>query len=431
VHIEKITLTNYRGENQLEIPLQNNFNVIYGMNGAGKSTLLDAAAIMLSWVVSRIRLAGTSGRPIQEDDISNTQSAASITVIASDHQEECIKWTLAKIRKGHLVLNPRSSLTKLNAYTKKWQEKITCHNENLNIPLFAYYPVNRAVLDIPLRIRAKHQFNLLEAYEGALTGGANFRTFFEWFREREDLENEARKYIYIQNHPDLSDLVDTQYPDPQLEAVRHALEKLMPDFKNLTVRRSPLRMEVFKNGKPLTVSQLSDGEKCLMAMVGDLARRLAIANPARENPLEGEAIVLIDEIDLHLHPKWQAMIIPRLQATFPNCQFIVSTHSPHIITHVKPESLYRLKQTDTGIELERPNESYGKNIDRILEDLMGMESTRPLKVSEDLHNIYHLISHNKIKEAQQMISDLRHLIGEDPELVKARVLILRKEIIGK
>ena len=430
VHIKKIILSNYRGASHLEIPLQKNLNVIYGVNGAGKSTVLDAAAIMLSWVVSRIRRAGASGRPIQEHDISNNQSVASINIVASDQQRE-VEWMRIKTRKGHINKGEPSELFALSEYAKEWQEKITTSPNNTNIPLFTYYPVNRAVLDIPLRIKAKHQFNLLEAYEGALTGGANFRTFFEWFREREDLENEARKYIDIQNDPDLSSLVDTQYPDPQLEAVRHALEKLMPDFKNLTVRRSPLRMEVFKNGKPLTVSQLSDGEKCLMAMVGDLARRLAIANPARKNPLDGEAIVLIDEIDLHLHPKWQAMIIPRLRETFPNCQFIVSTHSPHVITHVKHDNLYRLKQTDTGIELERPNESYGKNTDRILEDLMGMETTRPHKVSEDLHQIYELISSHEFKKAQQLISDLHSLIGEDPELVKARVLIKRKEIIGK
>ena len=102
------------------------------------------------------------------------------------------------------------------------------------------------------------------------------------------------------------------FPDLQLEAVRNALSSFMPDFKNLTVRRNPLRMEVVKEGKHLMINQLSDGEKCLMALIGDLARRMAILNPSRANPLKGDGIILIDEIDLHLHPKWQRMAITKL-----------------------------------------------------------------------------------------------------------------------
>ena len=194
---------------------------------------------------------------------------------------------------------------------------------------------------------------------------------------------------------------DAILPDPQLEAVRRALQSFLPEFENLRVRRNPLRREVEKNGKLLTVNQLSDGEKCLIAMVGDLARRMAIANPERSEPLEGEGIILIDEIDLHLHPKWQRMIVPRLQEVFPKCQFIISTHSPHVITHVHPESLYLLMQTDSGIVAERLAESYGKNVDRILEELMGMETTRPDWVSSSLRDIYDEINQGQFADARK------------------------------
>ncbi len=280
-----------------------------------------------------------------------------------------------------------------------------------NLPLIAYYPVNRAVLDIPLRIKERHSFDLLSAYSDSLTGGANFRAFFEWFREREDLENENRKYAEQPVKPE-----GYQFPDRQLEAVRAALMLFMPEFTNLTVRRNPLRMEVEKKGKRLTVNQLSDGEKCLMAMVGDLARRMAIANPLRPNPLEGEGIILIDEIDLHLHPKWQRMIVPKLLEVFPNSQFLISTHSPHVITHVQPESLFLLKQTNEGIVAEQPSESYGKNVDRILEDLMGLDTTRPDIISTRLHDIYTAIDQAHFDEAQRSIAEMKSEIGEDPEL---------------
>ena len=423
--VTTLKLTNFRGVHSLVLRFDAKVNVFYGVNGSGKSAILDAMAIMLSWGVSRIRHAGTSGRPILETDITNGRSPANIRMTINNGKRD-ISWQLVKRRKGYQSNEEKTKFKQLNLFASKIQEKITATSEKTNLPLFVYYPVNRAVLDIPLRIRAKHRFNLLAAYDDALTSGANFRTFFEWFREREDLENENRKYVGTLFKPD-----DFVFPDPQLETVRKALRLFLPEFSDFSVRRNPLRMEVLKNGKRLTVNQLSDGEKCLIALVGDLARRMAIANPVRNDPLQGKGIILIDEIDLHLHPRWQRMIVMKLMEVFPNCQFMISTHSPHILTHVQPESLFFLKQTDEGIIAENPKESYGKNVDRVLEDLMGLPTTRPDQVAEDLHKVFLAIQTGKLNKAKKRIETLKKKIGDDPELVKAEVLIRRKEIIGK
>lgn len=423
--ITKLELNHFRGAQSLSLDFHERLNVFVGVNGAGKSSVLDAAAILLSWMVNRIKTAGASGRPISESDIQNGESTANIEVTCKS-RDRYFSWNLAKTRRGYSKHDAASVLLALNEITKQFQAEISENDEKVNLPLMAYYPVNRAVLDIPLRIKERHRFSLLAAYDEALSGGASFRQFFEWFREREDLENEIRR-----DQQTLFHKLDAQFPDPQLEAVRQALEQLMPDFKNLTVRRNPLRMEVEKKGKQLSVNQLSDGEKCLMAMVGDLARRMAIANPVRNDPLEGEGIVLIDEIDLHLHPKWQRMIILKLTDIFPKCQFIVSTHSPHVLTHVQPESIYLLKETEEGIVSTQPAESYGKTVDRILEDLMGLDTTRPDPVSERLDMLYQEIEKGRLSEARQIIKEMKNKIGEDPELVKAGVLIKRREIIGK
>ena len=423
--IKSLTLTHFRGAVNLPLTFEDRLNVFYGVNGAGKSTVLDALALMLSWAVSRIRHVGASGRPIAEDDISNGKSMASIDLIckAADRQ---VAWKLSKSRKGHLASDDKSSLQSLSEYAKCLQGQLTESREQFNIPLFVHYPVNRAVLDIPLRIKEKHRFTLLSAHDDALASGANFRTFFEWFREREDLENENRKY-----QDDLVQPEGYSFPDRQLETVRQALGKFLPEFSNLTVRRNPLRMEVDKQGSRLSVNQLSDGEKCMIALIGDLARRLAIANPALDNPLQGSGVVLIDEIDLHLHPKWQRLVVPKLLDVFSGCQFVISTHSPHVITHVQPECLFLLKQTSEGTVAEKPYESYGKNVDRILEDLMGLETTRPDTVDADLHAVFQSIDEGAMDTARSQISLLRKKIGDDPDLVKADVLLRRKEIIGK
>jgi predicted ATP-binding protein involved in virulence len=510
--ITNLSLKNYRGAESLDLELDPNLNVLIGVNGAGKSTVLDAIAIMLSWMVNRIKSVGASGRPITEADITNGYSATAIEITCIDCNQ-VISWQLAKVRQGHSLPEFYSDLSKLNIYTKQIQSNITENPENLNLPILIYYPVNRAVLDIPLKIRKKHSFTLIDAYDESLISGASFRVFFEWFREKEDLENEAEKHrrdwpktvrSALRAYKDYGKFIKRSYllepdeeeleagekwkantvqllrqfttieesnsletlkmskesidyildviikvesnlmpeienyesqsenaQDAQLVVVRKSLEKILPNFTGFSIRRSPLRMEVKKNGKKLIINQLSDGEKCLIALVGDLARRLAIANPTRENPLEGEGIVLIDEIDLHLHPKWQRNVIPKLTEVFPNCQFIISTHSPHVINQVQPDNIFLLDQTPAGIVATHPSKSYGNNADRILEDLMGLETTRPDNVFQDLRDIYELISQDDLSEATNKIAILKDKIGSDPELVKAEVLIRRKEIIGK
>lgn len=425
MHIEKLMLSNFRGAKELSLELNSRLNVFVGVNGAGKTSILDATAILLSWLTNRIRNYNSPGRKIREQDIKNGTSPAMLSLVIN-YNSISYEWNLGKNRMGNYIAKNQSSLIELRELTKKIQELLATENENNYLPLLAHYPVNRVVNDIPLRIRRTHDFSLISAYDESLTSGANFRIFFEWFREREDLENENRKYVNELFKPE-----GFQFPDSQLVAVRKALEKFMPEFANLTVRRNPLRMEVMKQGKKLIVDQLSDGEKCLMAMIGDIARRLAIANPSMENPLEGEGIILIDEIDLHLHPKWQRMLIPKFSEVFPNCQFLISTHSPHVITQVKPEKLFFLTLEDDGLKAEHPSESYGLTSERILEDLMGLDTTRPDNIDYDFQQIFEQINLGELEMAKENISKLKQLIGEDPELVKASVLIKRKELIGK
>ncbi|MGD2182838.1 AAA family ATPase [Lusitaniella coriacea] len=288
----------------------------------------------------------------------------------------------------------------------------------INIPLAIYYPINRAVLETSLELPGNKP-GVLHACKQALDGvQITFKSFFQWFRVSEDLENEERR--------DNSD-----YRDKGLEAVRQAIYSLMPGFANLRVRRSPLRMTVNKNGNELIVNQLSDGEKCLLAMVGDLARRLAIANPKLDEPLQGEGVVLIDEIELHLHPQWQRGIISALTRTFPNCQFIVTTHSPQIVSHVQPENIYVLASTDDEIIAQRPSSSYGRDSNRILEDLMETPA-RPQKIKDKILELFRIIDSGDLEAAKQLRARIVKEIGADePELVKADVFMQRKAILKR
>jgi len=234
----------------------------------------------------------------------------------------------------------------------------------------------------------------------------------------------------VRNDTNRQDIA-TRNEGREIRIVTKAIENFINGYSNLRIKRIPRpHMLVDKNGETFNLEQLSDGEKNLIALVGDIARRLSIANPYSSEPLKGDGVILIDEIDLHLHPSWQRLIIPKLTELFPNCQFFVTTHSPQVLGHVKPENIFLLNNENNKLSYSKPTESYGKNTDRILEDILGVDA-RPKNQKDALHEIYALIQQNEIKNAKKKIEELEFLIGEDSELVKARVLIKRKEIIGK
>lgn len=234
----------------------------------------------------------------------------------------------------------------------------------------------------------------------------------------EDLENEERRD-------------EPEYRNPQLEAVRQAIGELLDGFSNLRVRRSPLRMTISKQGEELVINQLSHGEKGLLALAGDLARRLAIANPSLTNPLEGSGVVMIDEIELHLHPAWQHKVLPALTKIFPNCQFIVTTHSPIVVSHVHPQQIYLLNITPDGITATHPQSSFGRDVNRILEDEMGVPS-RDENITAQLSELFQLIDQGDLVKAKQLRQQLADEIGADePEFVKADVLIRRREVLNR
>lgn len=417
MNINRLILRNFRGIQKMELQLNERLNVFSGINGVGKSSILDAIVIQLSWIIARIRSDRGSGRPLGEDDIKNDESFSKTELIIEDFGN-AYSGKLVKYKKGRLG-DEKSDMTGFSNCAKRFRQEMTEKKEKISIPVFIYYSTNRIVNDIPLRIRGKHESNLLESFDGSLDSGSTFRSFFEWYRNREDLENEQFREM---NQVDLfNGKNDKNSQDKQLASVRMAITSLA-GFQNISVKRNPLRMEVLKNDANLRVDQLSDGEKCLFAMAGDLARRLAIANPTLPNPLEGEGIVLIDEIDLHLHPQWQKKIIPNLLQTFPNVQFIVSTHSPQVLGEVDHRSIFLLYQEDNNIKCSPVHQSKGLSSNEILEEIMD---TQPLnkQVKDQLDNIFKLIDDEKITEAKKEIDDFKNKYGSVPEIVRGETLL--------
>ncbi|MBA5983443.1 AAA family ATPase, partial [Pseudomonas sp. MD195_PC81_125] len=177
-----------------------NITVIVGNNGAGKSTILKSLATSLSWLVARIRTEKGSGSPLIQEEIRNGASGAVITVAVADRshpgqdlprdpKNPFFVWAIGRGRQGRKA-QMHSSLKEASLLADHYRSSLTA-NDKASLPLIAYYPVERSVLEIPLKIRTKHTFDQLDGYDNSLNRGVDFRRFFEWFREREDSENET------------------------------------------------------------------------------------------------------------------------------------------------------------------------------------------------------------------------------------------------
>ncbi len=253
--------------------------------------------------------------------------------------------------------------------------------------------------------------------------------------QREDIENEQRmshsaldelkKHLSEQKFQAVlaeQDKLQDKLQDKQLKAVRQAIATFMPGYSDLQVRRKPqLHMSINKNGEALDTAQLSQGEKSLLALVGDIARRLAMMNPKLDDPLAGEGIVLIDEVDMHLHPKWQRSLVGNITKTFPNCQFVLTTHSPLVISDPQNILCYMM---DNGELTKLPN-LYGQDANQVLLDVMDTD-VRNETVQDELDNILDLIQDGELNQAENKVAQLSKSISPDNiELMKMR-LLLRK-----
>ena len=179
-------------------------------------------------------------------------------------------------------------------------------------------------------------------------------------------------------------------------------------------------MVIRKGSEVLAIDQLSDGEKLLLVLGADLARRLAIVYPDSADPLQGEAVVLIDELEHHLHPAWQRHVPGALRRTFPGCQFIVTTHSPQVISEVPNEAVVLVD----GFRFEHPGTpTAGRDSNAILAEAMGTPE-RPAAEREAIRAISALIDEGKHAEARAQLDALAAKLSEsDREIVGLRTML--------
>lgn len=416
--IKNIKLKNFRCFEELDIDLNERCNVIVGVNGAGKSTILDALAISIGTYFAKIPTAYSL--PIQKEDILR-KSFLTGSIISTEYQFPVVISTKGIVCGEHIewereinglknktTVKNASSLIKIGHIQ---QQNIQNGNIDTILPIIAYYGTGRLYKKKNNRITKLgiKKSSRLDGYTDALSSGTNEKQLLRWF--------EDMTLIKIQEDREI----------PELKTVKTAIEncfeignKDVSDVSiNYSIKSKDIEVSYRKNNEieKLPLHMFSDGIRITLTMVADIATRMAKLNPQLlDNVLETPGVILIDEIDMHLHPSWQSRIITSLLETFTNIQIITTTHSPIVISNIESEYLRILKNN----EIMNPSTNYNRELDDIVNNIMETDY-RPEEVRNLINQINQNIDNEELEEAKELLDNLKDILGEtDSEVISAR-----------
>jgi len=445
--LNRLVLDNFRMHQHIDIKFEADLTIIVGDNGEGKTSILDAISQLFGRLLSRLPgVVGTSTRESDLRIIQNNKLAPGFriwmdvdvgTEVASlekPSQEILSRFVVSRSRlRDRLPItkfeflkrcpppenpppNSELGLKALDKFSDALVEA-TIEDRSFQMPLLVYYGTGRAVFETPLRRRNfRTQFARFDSLSGALNSNANFKRVFEWFHAKETEES----FVHRKDR-------SFEYADQELAAVRRAIEGFFKDFSNPRTILRPLRFVVDKkekSGKTITfdLNQLSDGYRTTLAMITDLACRMVEANPVEmlSDPLHTEALVLIDEVDLHLHPRWQQEIILDLRRVFPNTQFIATTHSAQVLTTVDARCIRKLVSKEEYTDISIPTFSLGAQSWQLMNDIQEVESRPTLPITKKLKKYQLLVENDKwdSPSAVKLRKDLDAWAGNQEALLK-------------
>ncbi|MBE0507867.1 MAG: AAA family ATPase [Marinospirillum sp.] len=459
--LKQIKFENYRCFERLTLDLHPNLTVIVGTNGAGKTAILDGIATALApavnWLSSANQRLGNE-LPTDDEQLEKTDPTG-----IEDKDFRITRWGEGRKRE----FTKRAEIARIAIETTSglkwdtWQASIkgkkpaqeigqqVLHQELLRIqdsfgteardylPVFAYYGVGRGNFTLPQRLR-DNELNYsypTTALHQSLNAVTDMRELLVWFDSEEAAELRQNRYVEGNDFD----------PSPILQTVRSALESLLGKaYRNPRINKErKLVVDAEQGPSPLLVNQLSQGYQSMLALAMDYARRQGIANvelfernadtaklydhdfqPIKQQPflqkinlenLECEplqytpGVVLIDEVDLHLHPQWQQRVLTDLLKTFPLTQFIVTTHSPQVLSTVPAECIRMIRNDEAGINVTTPSFSpLAHEAGDALTRILGTHKTPDLPLLDDIRRYELMVRKNQESspEAQTLLAKL-------------------------
>ncbi|MCF6414158.1 AAA family ATPase [Collinsella tanakaei] len=421
IRLDRLELTNFHQFEQYIVDFDEHLTVLVGDNGAGKSSVLDAACVALgtfffSLAYSEQRLIDRSDARIAAHELGEAldfQGQYPVSVYAEGLMGERgstnkISWSRSLASSdGKTTYSEANNM--INA-AGQLLERVQNGDASLVLPLIAYYGTDRLWAGGKgFGDNRRQAFTRLDGYKGALDARVSSDQMLTWFFKM-TASDVQRAQSYAR-----------EGESPLFAAVRKAVEDC---FKSIA-GRDRVRVTYSFDADDLEIeyvdpddtvhrmpmNSLSDGYRTTLSMVADIAYRMAILNPQLgSDVLDTSGVVLIDEVDLHLHPLWQARILGDLRRTFPNIQFIVTTHAPVVISSVRAR---HIRVLDGGIEAKRLNtEIYGSDTGRVLLSVMGAPE-RPREVQGFLDTFYDVLDDGDFDRSHQLLDELEREIGRD------------------
>lgn len=423
LRIDHIKLSNYRCFPLLSMDFHPELTVIVARNGCGKTAVLDALAVALGPFVGAFDEA--KGTYFTTSDARLARRPDS--TMAEMEEQYPLTMTVTGIVNGLEVtwhrelMGAKSRTTHAGAaalinYGKDLQNHVRAAADGRGaariLPLVSYYGTGRLWSEMRLTSgkKAANKISRLVGYTDCLNSASKYKAFSDWFERlcRAEFEERAKP-------GSLAAIQD------QLAAIRGAVDKVL--------RPSGWHSIAFKSAEAgimathdqygtLPVARLSDGIRTLIGLAADIAHRAIRLNShlGREAIISTPGIVLIDEVDMHLHPEWQQVIIASLRSAFPCIQFIVTTHSPQVLTTVHQDSVRILQQTPKGWRVDLPqSQTRGVESADVLASIMGVDPIPKVAEAKWLADYQALIENDQSAspEANELRAKLEAHFGKE------------------
>ncbi len=436
--LKKIRITNYRCFKEVDIDFDEHATLIVGKNGAGKTAILDAVAVAVSAFL--LEIDGGVSRSISKDDaryefhdLDGTvdpqhQFPVSVESIGDCLDNHDVKWVRSlNSESGKTTVKEARKLTNIS---KDAQQRIMRGDKSLILPLISYYGTGRlyAQKKEKKNIKSLTEFKRQVGYVDCMAAESNEKLMLNWFQIQTLKSLQEQQRTGIVEKPLLLKTVES--------AICKCFERISGSKNadivfDLDTHRLVLNFESADGSlRKFAMDEMSDGYKNTLSMIGDIAYRMAVLNPMLGDRVleETSGVVVIDEIDLHLHPHWQQSILNDLNEIFPKIQFIVSSHAPAVINSVVKEQIRIL---DNG-EIYMPvAQTYGRDANSILREVMKV-AERPTDIKQRMNLFYSYMDQNNYKAADKVLTEIEAIVGTtDPDIAAARTSLDLEKILGE
>jgi predicted ATP-binding protein involved in virulence len=417
VRIDRIKLINYKKFGAFEVPLDPRFNLFVGDNASGKTTILDAITVGLdSWFIGMKGVQGIGSIDQSEvhvlahphgDVVSFEKQYPGRVEFEGSVMDRAVTWSRELARGGGRTTTVGAK--ELASIAAEADQSIR-EGQPLTLPLVSTYGTERLWYESPQRKReikrepAKQYPSRFDGYRNCTAFEIQETDLLRWIRAEVSASQQRRNETTA------------------LTVIKAAIIGCVEDAEDLYYdeRYQELIVVMRQTGHQM-FSNLSDGQRGMLTLIGDLAKRAITLNPHLEKEVLNRTpgVVAIDELDLHLHPKWQRRVIHDLKRTFPMIQFVATTHSPQLVGEALPHEI-RILEDDAA---STPSRSFGIDSSRILEEVMHV-SRRNEETKDLLSRMAEQIDREELSEAKKTLGEVEQKLGhDDPEVTGANTLI--------